>query len=48
VLIILGLLFLLDNAGMFHFHWIGRLWPVILIVIGVWLFARRWNLGRPA
>jgi TM2 domain-containing membrane protein YozV len=48
VLIILGLLFLLDNVGIFQFHWIGRLWPIILVVIGVWLFARRWNLGRPA
>jgi TM2 domain-containing membrane protein YozV len=48
VLIILGLLFLLDNVGIFQFHWIGRLWPIILIVIGAWLFARRWNVGRPA
>jgi TM2 domain-containing membrane protein YozV len=47
VLIILGLLFLLDNVGIFQFHWIGRLWPIILIVIGAWLFARRWNVGRP-
>lgn len=41
VLIGLGVLFLLDNLGMFHWHWMGRLWPIILIVIGVWLFARR-------
>jgi hypothetical protein len=47
VLIILGLLFLLDNVGIFQFHWIGRLWPIILIVIGAWLFARRWNGCRP-
>ena len=47
VLIILGLLFLLDNVGIFQFHWIGRLWPIILIVMGAWLFARRWNGGRP-
>jgi TM2 domain-containing membrane protein YozV len=41
VLIALGVLFLLDNLGIFHWHWIGRMWPIILIVIGVWLFARR-------
>jgi TM2 domain-containing membrane protein YozV len=46
VLIGLGVLFLLDNIGVLHWHWMGRLWPIILIVIGVWLFARR--AGRSA
>jgi len=41
VLIGLGVLFLLDNLGIFHWHWMGRFWPIVLIVIGVWLFARR-------
>jgi TM2 domain-containing membrane protein YozV len=41
VLIGLGVLFLLDNLGVFHWHWMRRMWPVILIAIGVWLFARR-------
>jgi TM2 domain-containing membrane protein YozV len=41
VLIGLGVLFLLDNLGIFHWHWMSRMWPIILIVIGVWLFARR-------
>lgn len=41
VLIGLGVLFLLSNLGMFHWHWMGRAWPIILIVIGLWLFARR-------
>jgi Domain of unknown function (DUF5668)/B-box zinc finger len=41
VLIGLGVLFLLDNIGILRWHWFGHLWPVILIVIGVWLFARR-------
>ena len=41
VLIGLGVIFLLDNLGIFHWHWMGRMWPLILIVIGVWLFARR-------
>jgi len=41
VLIGLGVLFLLDNLGILHWHWMGHLWPLILIAIGVWLFARR-------
>ena len=41
VLIGLGVIFLLDNLGIFHWHWMGRMWPLILIVIGVWLFLRR-------
>ncbi len=40
ILIGLGVLFLLSNVGLFHFHWIGRLWPLILIAIGVHLFMR--------
>jgi len=46
VLIGLGVIFLLDNIGIFHWHWMGHLWPVILIVIGVWLLVRR--AGRMA
>lgn len=41
ILIGIGFLFLLNNAGLFHMHWIGKLWPVILIVIGVHIFLRR-------
>lgn len=41
ILIGLGFLFLLNTMGWFHFFWMGRLWPLILIVIGVWLFVRR-------
>ena len=41
VLIGLGILFLLNTMGLFHAYWIHRLWPLILIVIGVWLFVRR-------
>lgn len=41
VLIGLGVLFLLNNLGVFHLYWIGHAWPIILILIGVWLFARR-------
>jgi Domain of unknown function (DUF5668)/B-box zinc finger len=43
VLIGLGLLFLLHTIGVFEFGF-GRFWPLILIFIGVWTFARRWGL----
>jgi TM2 domain-containing membrane protein YozV len=45
ILIGLGCLFLLDNMGWFSFS-MDRFWPLILIVIGAWLFFKRWN--RPA
>jgi TM2 domain-containing membrane protein YozV len=41
VLIILGIMFLFSSMGIFHMHWIGLGWPVILIVIGGWLIFRR-------
>jgi hypothetical protein len=41
ILIGIGVLFLLRNAGWFPFHTMGKLWPLILIAIGVWLFMRR-------
>lgn len=48
VLIGLGVLFLLNTMGWWHFHWIGRMWPVILIALGIWLFIRRFGTGAPA
>jgi TM2 domain-containing membrane protein YozV len=42
ILIGLGCLFLLDNMGWFSFS-MDRFWPLILIVIGAWLFFKRWN-----
>jgi len=41
VLIALGAIFLLENMGFFHMAWIGHLWPLILIAIGIRLFMRR-------
>ena len=41
VLIGLGVLFLLGNIGVFHWHWIGRLWPLILIALGIRMYMRR-------
>ena len=42
VLILLGVLFLLNTLG-FEYG-IGRFWPVILIFVGGWLFARNWGM----
>jgi len=41
ILIGLGALFLINTVFDFSLH---RFWPVILIVIGVWLFAKNWGL----
>jgi hypothetical protein len=43
VLIGLGLIFLLHTAGLFEFG-LDRFWPLILIGLGVWLFAKHWGL----
>lgn len=40
ILILLGVLFLLQNTG-FWFLSMDALWPLILIALGVWLFAKR-------
>ena len=49
ILIGLGVLFLLHTAGLFEFG-LDRFWPLILIFLGVWAFARQWGLigGRAA
>ncbi len=46
ILIALGALFLLNNFSWFPFYRIGRLWPLILIGVGVLLFRNRLS-GRP-
>jgi len=43
VLIVLGLIFLLNTVGWLQ-SGIDRLWPVILIGFGGWLFAKRWGV----
>jgi hypothetical protein len=40
VLIGLGVLFLLQTAGLFEFGW-DRVWPFFLIGLGIWMFAVR-------
>lgn len=47
ILIAVGVLFLLDTMDIFPLHWIGRLWPVILIVLGVWMFMKRMSPSVP-
>jgi Domain of unknown function (DUF5668)/B-box zinc finger len=48
ILIGLGVIFLLHTAGLFEFG-LDRFWPLILIFLGVWLFAKQWGLlgGTP-
>jgi hypothetical protein len=41
VLILLGVAFLLRNMGILHFGSIGKLWPLVLIFIGIRMFQRR-------
>ncbi len=43
VLILIGLLFLLHTMGLTDFG-LDRFWPVILIFLGGWMFARNWGL----
>jgi hypothetical protein len=43
VLIGLGVIFLLHTIGIFEFG-MDRFWPLILIFLGVWLFAKHWGL----
>jgi LiaI-LiaF-like transmembrane region len=50
LLIVLGLLFLLDNLGVPIFSQIGKFWPVLLIVLGLALLQKRMtrhNAGLP-
>ena len=44
ILIALGILLLLDNLGVLSFRWLGEFWPILLIVLGIWLALRR--MGR--
>ena len=44
ILIALGVLLLLDNLGVLSFRWTEEFWPIVLIVLGIWLALRR--MGR--
>ncbi len=41
VLILLGVMFLLGNFGILRGEWVGHLWPLVLIGLGVWLLIQR-------
>jgi hypothetical protein len=41
VLIVIGVLFLLDTMGIGSWHWFGRFWPLVLIIMGVLVWIRR-------
>jgi hypothetical protein len=41
ILLIMGFLFLLQNVGIFEFNWVGKLWPLILIALGIHMMWRR-------
>jgi len=43
VLIGLGVIFLLKTMGVFEFS-VEIFWPSVLILLGLWLFARRWGV----
>ena len=39
-LVVIGGLYLLGNLEVFDLHRVARLWPVVLVVIGVWLLKK--------
>jgi hypothetical protein len=43
VLILVGVLFLLHTLGLTEFG-LDRFWPLILILVGGWMFARNWGM----
>jgi TM2 domain-containing membrane protein YozV len=45
VLIGLGVIFLLNQFGWFHFDWFGRFWPLILIAVGIRVLMKRTGRG---
>lgn len=44
ILIAIGALFLLQNIGLLGFHWVHKLWPLILIALGLRIVMRNRNL----
>jgi hypothetical protein len=47
VLILVGVLFMLHTMGWAEYG-LERFWPLILIAVGAWMFARNWGMvGRP-
>lgn len=45
ILVGLGVIFLLNQFGWFHFDWFGRFWPLILIAVGIRVLMKRSGRG---
>jgi len=43
LLIIVGVVFLLNNLGLISGDIWGIIWPLILIVLGVYILLKRWR-----
>lgn len=41
IFLVVGVLLLLGNLGVIALHLVGRLWPIILIIIGLVILSRR-------
>ncbi|HZQ92729.1 MAG TPA: DUF5668 domain-containing protein [Terriglobales bacterium] len=41
ILIGLGIVFLLNTMGLWPWHYVGRMWPLVLIIVGVWTWMKR-------
>ena len=39
-LVVIGIVYLLGNLDVFDLHGIARLWPLALVVVGVWLLKK--------
>jgi hypothetical protein len=46
-LIAIGVIFLLSNFGFFEWRWVGHLWPLVLIAMGLWMAYRRFFESGP-
>ncbi|HEV3198886.1 MAG TPA: B-box zinc finger protein [Bryobacteraceae bacterium] len=46
VLIGLGVLFLLGEFGWLDWEWVGRFWPLALIILGVWIIYKQRGGGE--
>src|SRR5215510_16337142 len=45
-LVVIGGLYLLGNLDIFDFHRVARLWPLVFVLIGVWLLKNHQERGK--
>jgi hypothetical protein len=43
ILIVIGVVFLLEQNGVIAPHTLSRWWPLLLIFIGAWLLAEKYS-----